>query len=289
MLRICSLALVALVGGGPLHALPTIPLLRPLEPAPNSIVAAPDGTVYFVDILQQTVWRLGPDGVATPFVTGTSGRSLQIDDSGNIYGTNTEGRGRVVLWRADAQGTMSEVGRGRTPGEAWHVLAAGWGVPRNLMTPRVIDTMTRTRSGEVIVTAGPTVRMVGLDGRVRTIASGGELLDQRSSLIARLVGSPSHLTGVAAAANGDIYVANAARGLVVRVSRDGRMQEVHSAEPGWRPTGVAVAGGVVHVLEYGAGVRVRRLDASGGSRIVALMTPHRSAEAAGIVNSWLPI
>jgi sugar lactone lactonase YvrE len=289
MARTFSMALTALALAGPLHALPTIPMLRPSEPAPNSIVAAPDGTVYFVDILQSTVWRMRPDEPATPFVTGTTGPSLQIDGNGNVYGTRTEGRGRVTLWRADPHGNVVEVGRARTAGEARRLLAAGWGVPEHALDARAIDGMTRTRAGEVIVTAGPAIRKVGLDGRVRTIASGGELLEQRTSLLARLLGSRSHLTGVAMSASGDIYVVNAARGCVVRVRSDGRMQEVHSAERGWRPSGVAVAGNSVYVLEYGPGVRVRLLEAGGSGRVLTIVTPQRSAEAARMPNHWLPI
>jgi hypothetical protein len=288
MYRTCSVVLAALVVAAPLHALPTIPLLRPVEPAPNSIVAAPDGTIYFVDALQSTVWRLQPDGQAAPFVTRTTGPSLQVDAEGNVYGTHLEGRGRVVLWRADPRGTMTEIGRARTQGEARRLLAATWGAHERSLPPGDVDGMTRTRSGELIVTHGPSIRKVGLDGRVKVVASGGVLLEQRSSFLSRLLGTTSHLTGVAAAANGDIYVANSARRSVVRVQKDGRMHDVYTADAGWRPTGVAAAGGSIYVLEYGAGVRVRRLESNGAGAILAHVTPHRSAAAAAGM-PWLPI
>jgi sugar lactone lactonase YvrE len=291
MYAICSLgslALAALVTAAPLNALPTIPLLRPAEPAPNSIVATPDGTIYFVDALQSTVWRLQPNGHAAPFVTGTTGPSLHVDAEGNVYGTHIEARGRVVLWRADPTGTMTEVGRASTPSEARRLLAATWDARESMLPPGEIDGMTRMRSGELVITHGPAIRKVGLDGRVKTVASGGTLLEQRSSFFSRLLGTPSHLTGVAVAANGDIYVANSARRSVVLVQTDGRVREVYTAEPGWRPTGVAASAGAIYVLEYGIGVRVRRLEASGAGAILTQVTPHRSA-AASPAMPWLPI
>jgi sugar lactone lactonase YvrE len=275
----------------PLHALPTIPLLRPPEPGPNAIVAAGDGTVYFVDAARSLVWRMLPDGQTTPFVTGTTGTSLQIDAGGNIYGTHSEGRGRIVVWKADARGNVMEVGRARNQEDARRLLAvrAGGRNGSTLLGSREVDGLTRTRTGELIITAGPAIRRVGLDGRVTTIASGGEFLGQRTNFLTRLLGSPSHLTGVAVCGQGDIYVANVARGTVVRVERDGRMQEVYTSEPGWRPAGVAAAGSDVYVLEYGAGVRVKRLEGPAEARIVARPSPARTAAAASLGWSRLPI
>jgi hypothetical protein len=74
----------------------------------------------------------------------------------------------------------------------------------------------------------------------------------------------------------------------VLVQTDGRVREVYTAEPGWRPTGVAASAGAIYVLEYGIGVRVRRLEASGAGAILTQVTPHRSA-AASPAMPWLPI
>jgi sugar lactone lactonase YvrE len=290
MSRTCGIALAALLIWAPTHASSAIPLLRPAEPAPNSIVAAPDGTLYFVDPLSRSVWRVQPDGQVTPFVAGTSGASLGVDSSGNIYGTHSEARGRIVVWRADPDGTVSEVARVRTHAAARQLLLASGaaGMSSPAFAAAGMDGMTRIATGELIITTGPAIRKVGLDGRVTTIASGGRLLEQRTGFLGRLLGeTPAHLTGVAVSDDGVIYVANAARRSVVRVLRDGRVEEVYGAGSGWRPMGVAAAGGGIYVLEYGAGVRVRRLLDDGGSRLVAAV-PHRAA-VAGTAMPWLPI
>lgn len=303
MIRICGmLALVApfLVGeaGRPAHAeagvqahvAADIPLLRPTDAQPNGLVSAPDGTLYFIDPFQNVVWRLANGGQPMPFVTGTSGRFLLVDDDGNVYGTHVQGRRNVLVWRADANGRMARVGRARSAAEARRLMVAAWSgdnpAPPAAWQP---EGMTRLPGGELVITSGPAVRKVGLDGRVTTLADGGHLLEPRTTLLGRLLGDPpAHLTGVAAAADGDVYVANAAAGTVVRVSRGGEVENAYTSDEGWRPSGVATVAGSVFVLESGAGVRVRLLEADGASRVVASVSPTRAA-AAGEPSPWLPI
>ena len=68
---------------------------RPAAPAPSGIVAGAEGTLYFVDSFTNTVWRLRPGKVLTPFITGRNGRALQMDAEGNIYGTPEDEWGLV--------------------------------------------------------------------------------------------------------------------------------------------------------------------------------------------------
>jgi sugar lactone lactonase YvrE len=269
MLRPCSIALSALLSATALNALPTIALPGPAAAAPNGIVATADGTIYFVDAFRNTVWRVQRDGGITPFVRGRPGGSLHLDRAGNIYGTHVERHGRTVLWRADPCGAVSVPAHTRSLRQTHPLLADALGFPRGARNGPRIDAMARTRTGALIVTSGSTVSRIAADGTISMIADGGRLLAPRRRLLARLFGAPPpHLTGVAVADNGDIYIVNAARGAVVRVDRDGRMQDVPASERGWHASGVAAARGAVYVLEYGAGVRVRRLDAGSG-RVIA--------------------
>jgi sugar lactone lactonase YvrE len=86
----------------------------------------------------------------------------------------------------------------------------------------------------------------------------------------------AHLTGITVDDDGTIYVANGARNAVIRVSPNGRATEAVTSEGGWTPTGVAAAGGVLYVLEYGSGVRVRRVTSDGTTSIVALVRSDRA-------------
>ncbi|CAN5733450.1 hypothetical protein BH23GEM9_BH23GEM9_20620 [soil metagenome] len=283
-------------------AVPTIPTLGLPAPVASGIVATDDGTVYFIDSFSNTVWRSRPGEATTAFVTGRTGRSLQIDSDGNIYGTHRESRGTIVLWRADPNGTVTELSRTSIPENHGHTLLIGdtgdifgwtgngrrsgvrlwraraheqhfvaggeWGFrdgPGADARFFAIGGMAHTHDGDLIVTSGATVRRICREGQVTTIAADLPLLRPRPSLLARIFGeSQSHLTGVAVAGNGDIYVANAARDVVIRIDRNGRTTEIHSSEPGWKPTGVATANGVVYILEYGNGVRVQRVMEMGG-------------------------
>jgi hypothetical protein len=279
------------------EAIPTIPMLPPVS-LTSGIVAGDDGTVYFADSFHNTVWQISPGGRVSPFLTGRSGRSLQLDDRGNIYGTHQEQRGRVALWRADPAGLVTELhrtslwpdhnhafavgdggriigwsgGRRRSGVQLWRgepdsqqlLAGSAWGFRDGRGDAArffAIGAMAHTATGDLIVTSGATVRRICRDGVVTTIAADDPLLLPRTNLLSRLFGQrESHLSGVAHAANGDIYVANSARGTLVRIGSDGRTSNALVSEAGWTPTGVAVApGGVVYVLEYGAGVRVRRL------------------------------
>jgi sugar lactone lactonase YvrE len=58
------------------------------------------------------------------------------------------------------------------------------------------------------------------------------------------------LRGLAVDAEGTVYAAATGCHRVVRITRDGRVEVVLKAERPWSPTGVAVHGGDIYVLEY---------------------------------------
>lgn len=129
--------------------------------------------------------------------------------------------------------------------------------------------------GTLFVTDAPAVRKVSPDGRVSTLARGGRLL--KATLAGRLFGDRSGtLMGAAVDASGNVSVANYGGRRVVRISPSGAVSSVLESGVPWAPSGVALAGGALYVLEYGAwpgsgmSVRVRRLGADG--RITVLAT-----------------
>ena len=301
MFRLNAFALPALVAAlGSTPAIPTIPTFFPSGPPTTGIVVSAEGTVYFVDSYHSVVWRVVPGRGREPFITGKNGRSLQIDAGGNLYGTHTDSRGNLILWRADSHGTVTEIARPEVPDQFGHAFViddgemigfAGSGKRTGVRLWRAgehdhqllaggelglrdgtadearflpIGGLTRTADGELLVTSGATIRRVSAAGQVSTVVQGEKLLRPRSSLLARLLGaSQGHLTGIAVADNGDIYVANAARDAVIRIDTQFRATEIWRSINGWTPTGVVAAHGFVYVLEYGNGVRVTRIGADG--------------------------
>jgi hypothetical protein len=306
MTRLYGFALPALLLA---TSLPTIPTIAPLAPS-SGIVATDDGTVYFVDAFNSTVWRLRGSDV-TAFVTGKRSRSLQIDAARNLYGTHPDNRGGLIFWRADPAGSVTELNRTplshdhshaftvlageqiigwsgrRSSARFWRarqhehdLTAAAWGASAGDRIGTVSG-MAPLAGGDVVVTAGTSILQISPDGSVRTLAADEPLLRARSSLFSRLFGeSDNHLTGVTVCDSGDIFVANAARGVVLRLDSAGRVVDVHSSESGWRPTGVAYANDAIYVLEYGSGVRVQRVTRDGTRTIIAAVRSPRGVAAA---------
>lgn len=298
-------------------AIPTIPVLGPAEPLTSGIVATGNGTVYFVDSFNETVWRLQPGSALEAFVTGRNGRSLCYDGDGHVYGTHEDAAGRIIVWRADGSGRVVDMTQPHMPqyGHAFVVeddgeviATSGTGRRTGVRLVRSSDDeheviaggemgfrdgagrharflpiggMTRTPDGDLLVTSGASIRRVAADGTVHTIAKGERLLKPRHSFLARIFGDThGHLMGIAVGAHGEIYVANTARNAVIRIQRNGSADEIVRSDRGWTPTGVATANGALYVLEYGRGVRVRRIDPSGAVSIVAHVKPDHAVAAA---------
>jgi sugar lactone lactonase YvrE len=90
------------------------------------------------------------------------------------------------------------------------------------------------------------------------------------------------LRGLAVDAEGRVYAAATGCHRVVRIAQDGRVEVVLKAERPWSPTGVAVHGGNVYVLEYthantgsaeGWVPRVRRMAHDGTVTTLATVSP----------------
>jgi streptogramin lyase len=313
--RLYSIAIPIIVASS--GAIPAIPTLGPAEPLTSGIVAADDGTIFFVDSFSETVWRLQPGSPLDAFVSGRNGRALCLDADGHLYGTHEDESGRIAMWRADGSGNVIHLSHPDVPqyGHAFVVeddgemiASSGTGRRTGVRLLRAsehdhevlaggdlgfrdgagaearffpIGGMTRTPEGDLLVTSGAAIRRVRADGTVMTIAKGERLLKPRHAFLARLFGNVyGHLTGIAVGLHGEIYVANSARNAVIRINANGSADELVKSDGGWTPTGVATANGSLYILEYGRGVRVRRIDASGTLSIVAQVKPDRAVAAA---------
>jgi hypothetical protein len=294
-------------------AIPTIPTLGPPPQPTSGIVATADGTVFFIDSFNETVWRLRPGAPLDAFVSGRNGRALCVDGVGHLYGTHEDDSGRVIMWRADGGGSVVDLRHPHVPqyghafvveGDGEMIASSGTGKRTGVRLLRTsehdreviaggemgfrdgsgkearfhpIGGITRTPAGDLLVTSGAAIRRVRADGTVHTIAKGERLLRPRPSLFARFFGDVhGHLTGIAVGMHGEIYVANSARNVVVRINVNGSAQEIFKSDNGWTPTGVASANGSLYILEYGDGVRVRRIDANGTLSTVARVKPDRA-------------
>jgi hypothetical protein len=92
---------------------------------------------------------------------------------------------------------------------------------------------------------GDQLRRLGRDGAVSTVTR----LNQRSPMFLAL-GADHFNMGLWPDAAGDVYVASYAARNVKRVTPAGTIEIVYTSPPAWSPTGVTIAGGRLHVLEY---------------------------------------
>ena len=79
------------------------------------------------------------------------------------------------------------------------------------------------------------------------------------------------MMGLAVDDRGNVFAANYGGGRVVRVAPSGQVTCVLESGGAWAPSGVALAGDDLYVLEDGNGVRVRRLRPDGSVTTLALV------------------
>ena len=267
--------------------LPSAALAHPSR----GIVAAADGRVYFSDLLR--IWTISPGGRLSVLRGPNGGHTheLFLASDGALYGEDSHydgGRYTSALWRRDARGRIAFLfGPASDPPPGLGVVRDQRGCTyqsdKRRMGAAVLYRRCGVRSERVAGTIAPrrdllsnisgaaigpggfyfrrgsTVQRVDPAGRVAVVASG---LSRENF-------------GLAVTPDGSMYVAEFAKGRVVRIARDGR-RSVAATSPGpWAPTGVAYAGRSLYLLEASraAGstrMRVRRIQ-DGRSRVMAVV------------------
>jgi len=163
---------------------------------------------------------------------------------------------------------------------------------RTLFAPGLKKILADLNEGVVGLTAGPdgalfvacpnAIVKVKLDGTVTTLAHPVDVTDRGDDLAkdshTRAFHSP-YLRGIDVTEDGTFYAAVNGCRCVVKCTAGGKVETVLKAEKPWSPTGVAVRGQDVFVLEYtnpdkdsGWVPRVRNLGSDGKVTILADLT-----------------
>ncbi len=142
-----------------------------------------------------------------------------------------------------------------------------------------VNGVTNGPDGFLYVTDNDSIHRIDRNGNVRPFRdsiSSPECSDPLPD-----TPKPPYLRGLAVAADGTIYAAaNGCRALL-RISAQGRSEIVVRSEPPWSPTGVAISGNDIYVLEYfhipaddrQAWIpRVRKISPDGTLRTLATIT-----------------
>lgn len=270
------------------------------------IVVDPQGAVSFTDLPAGTVWRIPPGGEPAKIALGKSSRALVLGEGGRLYGA--EPAPLAALWAVDRDGTLSYLippgtnlpmdlwtftldsqgalysvtsGTGtvllqkRTPAGKIETLAGGGRGHAdgrgNAARFQEIDGMAWGPDNLLYLADGPYIRTVSPDGTVKT-PGGRPVTDEEDG----------DLLGIAVAPDGTVYTADYGRRRALRVSPGGEARTVLEAGRLWSPTGVAVAGGDLYVLEQlrgtlaflgdlgiGPYLQVRRIPAQGAPVVLA--------------------
>jgi sugar lactone lactonase YvrE len=221
--------------------------------------------------------RITPDGEKPALVVADGGSPIAVNRDGNLYYLCGFSRSEPMDPGGPLIGRMSPEGK------------------RTVLAPGLKETVEKL-GGITGLAAGPdgwlyaacpsAVLRVGPDGTSRTIAHPVAVADCDEDFPD---GNPNFplpaLRGLAVDREGTVYAAATGCHRVVRIARDGQVEVVLKAERPWSPTGVAVHGDDVYVLEYtnanggqaeGWMPRVRKLARDG--KVTTLATVSRSSK-----------
>lgn len=178
--------------------------------------------------------RITPAG-AVPALILSSDFPVAVGHDGGLYYVPYDRGGRRELVRRMPDGQRS----------VFAVLPAVAGGPEPMLWVNGIATAA---DGSLYVTDDNAVRKIGRNGQVSTFRDSIRAPDCETPL----AGAPAlpYLRGLAVAADGTVYAAANGCRTVIAIPANGAVRTVLKAEPPWSPTGVALSGGEVFVLEY---------------------------------------
>ena len=275
--------------------------------------------VYFSDLV--TVWKIDAQGKLSVFRAGADRHihDLNIDEAGNLYGAENSyepatQRFFSAIWKMTPAGNFSyllaptddppegtSIWRDRD-GNMYHVtnyperellvlkrtpngnvtaLVGSSDANRNYRqgVPYSVGGIAFGSDGALYFVHGANVSKVTMTGVVTALAR--NLVVENASGNRADGSSPTQLFGIAVDAQGDAFVADYGNRRVLKITPDNRITTLIRAEQPWLPTGVAVSGNDLYILENSftpthtpIGTRVRKLSPDG--RVTVLATAGES-------------
>lgn len=272
------------------------------------------GQVFFSDLV--TVWRVDAQGKLSVFRAGAEGRhthDLNIDEAGNLYGVDnsyepatqrffsavwkmTPGGFSYLLAPTDDPPEGTSVWKDRD-GNMYHVthypeseLLVLKRTPNGVVTALVgsSNAVRNYRQGVPYSVGGLAFGTAGAlyfihGGNISKLTTSGTLTPlirnlalENASANSTDGNSRTQLLGIAVDAQSNVFVADYGNRRVLKITPDGRNTTLLRAEESWFPTGVAVRGDELYILEYGhtpthkpIGTRVRKLSPDGKVSVLA--------------------
>jgi sugar lactone lactonase YvrE len=276
----------------------------------SGIVVDQQGQVFFQDIVGGAIWKIDTQGKLKKYYDRLGGHWMALDGNGAFAHADltfvkriTPSGAKPTLLVADGGAPIAVhpdgnlyyghtfLGKGEVAVGLTRVSPDG---KRTLFSPDLKKTLEKTEDGVFGLAIGPNgsiyvstwdaVLKVNEDGSVVTVVRPVVVGDCDEDFADH---KPSNrfpcLRGLAVDAQGTVYAAATSCHRVLKISPDGKIESVLTAERPWSPTGVAVHGGAAYVLEYtnanggpdeGWLPRVRRLGPDGRVATLATISRH---------------
>src|ERR1041385_6024659 len=235
------------------------------------------GNVYGVDNSYDSatqrfftaIWKMTPGGsfsyllAPTEFDQLPKGIGMWRDRDGNTYSIdeNNQLKRETLLWKRSPDGQVTVLAGGS------YGYADGKGSQAKFTN---INSMAYGPDGSLYLTAGSNVCKVNMDGAVTTLARN---IAQESKSDNQ--GAGTSLYGIVVDAQGNSFVADYGNQRIIKITLDRQLTTMVRSEESWFPTGVALKGNELYVLEGShtpdykpIGTRVRKLSPDG--KIVVL-------------------
>jgi sugar lactone lactonase YvrE len=210
------------------------------------------------------IWKMTSAGsfsyLLSPTENPPNGTSIWKDRDGNMYHvTNYPERELLVLKR--------------TPKGSVTALAGSSNAAREYR-----QTVPYSAGGIAFSSEGVLYFVHGAN--VSKVTPGGTLIPLARNLVVENASrDPTSLFGISVDAKGNAFVADYGNRRVLKITQANQITTVIRAEEPWFPTGVAIKGGELYILEYGhtpthtpIGTRVRKLSTDGRITILATVT-----------------
>jgi sugar lactone lactonase YvrE len=253
-------------------------LTRTASAHPSSgIVVDQQGQVFFQDIVGGAIWKLDSQGKLTKFYDKLGGHWMALDGDGSFSRADlklvkriTPSGAKPTLLVADGGAPIvvnpdgnlyyghTFLGAGEVAVGLTRISPNG---KRTLFSPDLKKTLEKTDDGVFGLASGPdgsiyvstwdAVLKLTRDGTVTTVVHPVVVKDCDED---RADHKPSNrlpcLRGLAVDAQGTVYAAATSCHCVLKITADGKIESVLKGERPWSPTGVAIHGDDVYVLEY---------------------------------------
>jgi sugar lactone lactonase YvrE len=203
----------------------------------------PAGSFASVDFTKSDHWprwfkRRTPDG-AKPALITDGGSPLVVHRDGNLYyvssGENRKPGGHELT-------RLSPDGKSKSLAPELGKISEKLGGIKGL---------TCGPDGSLYVTFPKAVHKITTDGKVTAVVASVQVPIAEKDIVE---GTPKdelpNLRGLAVDARGTVYAAATGCRCVVKIAADGKVETVLKAERPWFPTGIAVHGDAIYVLEY---------------------------------------